>query len=451
MTRYPLLFKTIMIAALTLLLLIPLGMIESKISERKNIQTSVQAEVAQSASGVQTLSGPYLIINYKVRIHYTDTDALGKDHAGIRLDGPYQLKYAPKNLKINGQANVEERSRGIYKARLYNLNSNISGEFTLPVGLGIKQAPEDILIDNAYLAVDISDSRGIRNSPTATINNTQYTFEAGSPLSNSGIHANLGQLSLTNAYLLKFSFPLELQGMSTLSVVPSGDDTEMRLTSTWPHPSFGGQYLPRSREINAKGFNALWRIPKLARNNVNSACLSNLVECSQSLTAQGDNKEAFSVGFVDPVNVYLQSERAVKYAIMFIVLIFTAFFLFETLKKMRIHPLQYLLVGLAMAMFFLLVISLSEHISFALAYLLAGVACIGLIGIYLAGLLQSYKPASAFSAGIALLYGVLYGVLQSEDNALLMGSMILFGALATVMLLTRKMDWYSISDNKSIS
>ena len=202
----------------------------------------------------------------------------------------------------------------------------------------------------------------------------------------------------------------------------------MNLSSTWPHPSFTGQFLPRNHTVNEHGFKAAWQISKLARN------------------ATAGSAETFAVQFIDPVNIYLQSERAVKYGVMFVVLIFTAFFLFEVLLKLRIHPMQYLLVGLAMAMFFLLIISLSEHTSFALAYIMSGTACVVLIGAYLIGVMQSRKPAYTFTTAIALLYAVLYGVLQSEDNALLMGSLVLFAALATVMLLTRKLDWYRVNE-----
>ena len=155
--------------------------------------------------------------------------------------------------------------------------------------------------------------------------------------------------------------------------------------------------------------------------------------------------ETFSVDFINPVNIYLLSERAVKYGVLFVVLVFTSFFMFEVLRSLRIHPMQYLLVGLAMAMFFLLIISLSEHMPFLASYVVSGASCAALIGIYLAGVLKQRKPAVAFSGGIALLYAVLYGVLQSEDNALLMGTLVMFIALAAVMVLTRRMDWYGLS------
>jgi len=431
MSRYPLFSKIFMIGFLALLLLIPLSMIESKINERAMQQSGVESVMAQNGSGPQTLSGPYLVVTYKLREHFTEKDEHGNSRAMVKETGPYNALLTPHMLKINGSTDVETRYRGIYKARLYNLNSTVDGDFVIPRGLGLAQPIEDIIPQQTYFVMGISDSRGIRNTPMLVFNQGNYEFEAGSvePTPGGGVHATIGKLDATAAQRLSFHFPLELQGMTTLSVQPSGNDTDVQLTSSWPHPSFGGSFLPRTHQIDDHGFKAHWMIPKLARNT------------SQNIT------ENFSVGFIDPVNIYLQSQRAVKYGLMFVFLIFTAFFLFEVLQKLRIHPMQYLLVGLAMAIFFLLIISLSERISFLAAYSIAGTACTALIGFYLAGVLQRWKPAVGFSGGIGVLYGILYGVLQSEDNALLMGSVVLFGALSAVMLLTRKMDWYRLSES----
>jgi inner membrane protein len=258
------------------------------------------------------------------------------------------------------------------------------------------------------------------------------------PLAGNGMHVPLGVLEASQSHSFEFGFPLDLQGMSTLAVSPSGNHTEMSLKSSWPHPSFGGSFLPRSRTVDEKGFSAQWLVTDLARNSG-----------IQTGSGQPATPETFSVDFIDPVDVYLLSERAVKYGVMFVVLVFTAFFMFEVLKNLRIHPMQYLLVGLAMAMFFLLIISMSEHIPFIAAYGISGACCVALIGTYLAGVLKNKKPAIAFSGGVALLYSVLYGVLKSEDNALLMGSLVMFSALAAVMLLTRSMDWYQTTSTQS--
>ena len=427
MSRNPLLFKVLMIVALAVLLLIPLGMIESKISERQLLQENVQQDIARNSAGSQVLSGPFLVVRYRVMERVIQKD-------GTEVKSKVVETMLPAHqVKVDGKVAVETRSRGIYKVRLFNLHSQLTGSFVIPRAYGSSTAVDDIQPISAYFVMKVSDARGIANVPTLALNGLKYDFAPGTvmPVTGNGMHAVLSPLDARQEQTLNFSFPLDLQGTTSLAVEPSGESTQLSLKSTWPHPSFGGGFLPQTREIDSSGFSAQWLVSNLARNdhadNANAA------------------NDVMSVDFVDPVNIYLLSERAVKYGIMFVLLIFTAFFMFEVLQGLRIHTMQYLLVGLAMAMFFLLLISLSEHIAFIAAYCISGIACVLLIGIYIAGMLRSFKSASTFSAGITLLYALLYGVLQSEDNALLMGTLVLFLALAVVMLLTRRMDWYSLS------
>jgi inner membrane protein len=430
MLRNPLFSKILMVCLLALFLLIPLGMIQSKIGERKMLQYQVQQDIARSASGPQTIGGPYLVLRYKLRERITTKDGNGVERTTIGDSAIQETLIAPRNLKIVGDADVETRSRGIYQARLFNLHGNLTGDFVVPVGYGLNKPLSDIVPISADFVLKVSDSRGIRNAPVLTLNGNRFDFAPGSVGAGNGMHVSLQKLDVAESYAFKFNFPLELQGMTTLAVTPSGNNTEMSLKSPWPHPSFGGGYLPRTRSVDAKGFSAQWLVTNLARN---------------SGAQGGEGSDTFSVDFIDPVNVYLLSERAVKYGVLFVVLVFTSFFMFEVLRSLRIHPMQYLLVGLAMAMFFLLIISLSEHMPFLTAYVIAGAACSALIGIYLAGVLKNRKPALSFSGGIAVLYAVLYGVLQSEDNALLMGTLLMFVALAAVMVLTRRMDWSGVN------
>ncbi|MDD4928814.1 MAG: cell envelope integrity protein CreD [Gallionella sp.] len=437
MLRNPLFSKTLMICLLALLLLIPLGMIESKISERQMLQNKVQQDIALSSSGPQTLTGPYLLFKYKLREKSVTRDEAGNEKVVLSESATLEAVVMPHNLKIDGNADVEVRSRGIYQARLFNLHSTVSGDFVVPEGYGINKPVGDIIPEAAYFVMNVSDSRGIRNVPALTLNGTKREFSPGGAVSGNGMHVKLDDMDVSQSHAFRFDFPLELQGMTTLAVAPSGNNTEMTLKSSWPHPSFGGSFLPRTRSVDQKGFTAHWQVSNLARNRAAH------VEAGQQAAP-----ETFSVDFIDPVNVYSLSERAVKYGVMFVVLVFTAFFMFEVLAGLRIHPLQYMLVGLAMAMFFLLLISLSEHLSFLVSYIGSGAACVILIGTYLTGMLRNRRSAQAFAGGIALLYAVLYGVLQSEDNALLMGTLLMFTALASVMLLTRRMDWYQLNQSE---
>lgn len=434
MRRNPLFYKISVIGLLALLLLLPLGMIESKIGERQMLQQQVQQDIARSASGPQTLTGPYLVIRYKLRETRTIKDEHGLERSVSEFVS-HEAVVMPHTLKIDGNADVETRSRGIYQARLFNLHSTVSGDFVVPRGYGTDKPAADMIPQGAWFVMNVSDSRGIHNVPLLTLDGQKLEFSPGciGSLPGNGMHVALQALQPEQSYSFHFEFPLELQGMSTLAMVPSGDTTEMSLKSSWPHPSFGGSFLPRVRNVDDKGFSAQWLVSNLARNGTASDVAGRQVA------------EVFTVDFINPVNVYLLSQRAVKYGVMFVVLVFTSFFMFEMMSRLRIHPLQYLLVGLAMAMFFLLIISLSEHIPFLYAYLASGAACVLLIGVYLAGMLKGWRPALFFSGGIALLYAVLYVVLQSEDNALLMGTLLMFVALAAVMLLTRHMDWYRLN------
>ena len=437
MFRYRLPAKTLMIGLMAVLLLIPLNMIESKIRERQGLQQSVQQDIARSAAGPQTIDGPFLVIRYRLRMQRTTKDEDGNVKVITTESVAQEKVISPHSLKIDGNAGVETRNRGIYQARLFNLQSTIRGDFIVPADYGINKPPKDIIPEAAYFVVSVSDSRGIVNVPTVSLNGANLEFAPGSvgPIPGNGIHARMAPPEPGQAHTLQFEFPFNLQGMTTLAVTPAGDSTEMTLNSAWPHPSFGGAFLPRKREVSAKGFSAQWTVTNLARNTVTG-----------DDTKNPGSPESFSVDFIDPINIYLMSERAVKYGIMFVVLIFTSFFVFEIMRGLRIHPMQYLLVGISMAMFFLLIISLSEHIPFLPAYLVSGAACVALIGFYLAGMLRNWRPALWFSGGIGLLYALLYGVLQSEDNALLMGTAIMFTALASVMMLTRHMDWYRLDD-----
>ena len=209
-----------------------------------------------------------------------------------------------------------------------------------------------------------------------------------------------------------------------------GEVSTAELRGNWPHPSFGGNFLPRSRELNKDGFVARWSTTGLA-------------SASEASKAQAQDA-GFQVRLIDPVDVYRQALRAVKYGVLFVVLSFAAFFTFENLKALPIHPIQYMFVGLTQAVFFLLLTSLSEHISFSLAYLAAATASITLIGVYLASILRGWQRGVGFSSALVILYASLFGILRSEQNALLLGSLLLFVALAGLMLGTRRIDWYGL-------
>ncbi|WP_005035773.1 cell envelope integrity protein CreD [Holophaga foetida] len=282
----------------------------------------------------------------------------------------------------------------------------------------------------------VFDMRGLQGHPKVIWRKTPIDFRLAEAEDGLGraLEAELGSAQELMGSGGAFEIPsLKLLGTQEFSVAPVAEDTQVHLSSNWASPSFGGRFLPETRTITAKGFEARWQVPGLARD------LDAILE-----HGEGRNGEVFSVSFLEPVNIYLQAERATKYGFLFVGLVFAAFFFFEVLKRLPIHPMQYLLVGLSLALFFLLLLSLSEHVPFVWAYVAASGSSVLLLGFYLAGVLRSWARSLGFSGAMAILYGVLYGLLASEDNALLMGSALLFAVLAGVMAATRRLDWYGV-------
>lgn len=441
-----LLFKMAAIFFMSLLLLVPLGLIEGQIRERSQRQNEVHASIANSAAGEQVLVAPVIAVHYREQVDVALPKEGNPEQTTVRTRIVERtLLLPPEKLEMLGETAVETRNRGIYQARLFRLGLGTSGRFVLKP---LAELPSGgrIMSARARLLLGIADPRGVNNDPEVTINGKLYRFASASSKNEppaaapdgtptQGQPANrlaidLGPLDLQRESRFDFSFPLQLTGTTRLAIAPTGDANHIELKSAWPHPNFGGRFLPTARTVGRDGFTARWDISHLARNF--------------EATQKPGSGEVLSIDFVDPVNVYLQSERAVKYGVLFIVLTFAGFFLTEILRRAPIHPMQYLLVGLALAIFFLLLIALSEHVSFVLAYGLSAAACIGLIAFYLAGALGGARQGFAFGAGLTGLYGVLYGVLLSEDNSLLMGSLLLFLALGATMLATRRVDWYRL-------
>ena len=268
------------------------------------------------------------------------------------------------------------------------------------------------------------------------VNGQPLRFEAGSgsAVLGTGLHATVPMAARHD-----FKLNLTLQGTSALHFTPVARETEVNLEADWPHPSFTGDYLPVERTVTDRGFAARWQASFFSTN-----IQQLLVACADDGACEGFNGRRFSVSFIDPVDHYAKMGRAVNYALLFVTLTFAAFFLFEVLRRLVIHPVQYALVGVALALFFLLLLSLSEHIGFTRAYLVSASACVGLLGFYIRHVLGGFARGAGFAAGLAALYGLLFLLLRMEDYALLVGSLLLFGTLAVVMVLTRHIDWFTV-------
>lgn len=436
-------FKVMGVLFLTLLMSLAVSSINSTIRERQYRQEDVKNQIALSSAGAQTIIGPVLVVPYVEQYPETITENnLKKTVIRQDADAVYIL---PEELNLEGGFTNQYKQLGIYKALMYQLGGQVQGRFKFNQPILPRHAGGTVYIKPAYLSISISDPRGFTDKPELTWDEKTIGFLQGTQLQalGKGIHAELGQIDMAQSHDIPFAFQLNLRGMENFNFAPIAENNKVLLRSSWQHPHFSGNYLPDpgTQKINSAGFEAEWRVSSISSNNQSQ--LTNGLRTANAATAM--TLESMNIGFIEPINVYSLSDRATKYGLLFIGLTFAGFFIFELMKQLRIHPAQYTMVGLAMAMFYLLLISLSEHISFGASYFIASLACVSLLGYYLSYVLKSKVNGAIFATLLTALYGALYGILQSEDNALLMGSLLVFGLLALTMVITRKVDWYQIS------
>lgn len=452
-----LILKLAIIAALMLLIGVPLLMIQSTIRERMAYRDEAARGIASDSVGQQTVIGPVLVIPYTEEVDVREAVVDGKQKIATNTTQRLHLVY-PNELRVTGKIGTERRYRGIHQVLVYNGQYDFGGDFTLPLLADLPRSAEHArvkLSGRPYVSLPVEDVRGLRDIPSISWDGQPVEFEQGARLGQfqKGLHAQLGELALAAPAQVKFAFALGLAGMERQHFVPVGKNNIVSLASGWPHPQFGGRFLPEQRSVTDAGFQARWRVPSLATNvqqqlyrMAQGAPGVARADGAASAGPAADTLDYFSVAFVEPVNIYSQADRATKYGLLFVALTFAAFFVFEVLKRLPIHPVQYALVGLALVLFFLLLVSLSEHFPFIAAYLVASAACIALTGYYLAHVLRDWRRGLAFGAALTLLYGALYGLLSSENNALALGALLLFATLAAVMVATRKVDWYQIGE-----
>ena len=441
--KNPLFIKCALLALIGALLLIPLSMVESTIGERASHRADAIQAIAASSAGEQTIIGPILTIPV---VEAYDDEAIEEVKGvqrkkTVRRTRLHTLTVLPRELHLDGALKVEKRAYGLHETAVFEMQGAITGSFAMPGVAGLPTLGKNAQLNwgSPTVSLGIADARGITGEPQIEFGGDTLKPERGTQLTElkSGFHAVAVNLAGSRTDTLPFRIDLRLAGTGSFDFIPLGDVTTAKLAANWPHPSFGGSFLPRNRTINATGFDADWSTTALAAN-IDSAQLA-------------DKVDGFQVRLIDPVDIYRQALRAVKYGVLFIVLSFASFFMFEHLKTLPIHPIQYLLVGLAQAIFFLLLTSLSEHIAFALAYLAAASASVLLIGIYLASILKGWRRGAGFTFALAILYAALFGILRSEQNALLLGSLLLFIALAGLMLGTRRIDWYRLGKQAEAS
>lgn len=417
--------KLAILAVVTVLLCIVLAQIGGLVRERQTRQQEAAQNIEQSLAGEQTLIGPLLTRSCK---------EVWKNGQGDGESRNFSTTLAPSQLQLDGNLAPEPRHRGLFKVNTYAGRLRLAARWTdATTALPRAEHPGgQVECGETVAMLAVSDARGLRSVELARDGQT-LAVQPGTTHFNfgSGLHAALPGLKAGDS--LALTLALDLAGSRRLAVVPAAGSATVDLRSSWPHPSFGGRFLPVQSQVDAGGFAAHWQVTELA----SSAAIQ---------VAAGDKSpEALDVELIDPVNPYVMSDRAIKYGLMFIALTFVTVGLTELLTGRRVHPVQYLLVGLAICLFFLLLLSLSEHLPFLQAYLIAAGAAAAVLTQYAAAMLGGWRRGLAFGTGIALLYGALYVLLRQEQAALVIGAVLLFAVLAAVMTLTRKLDWYRLA------
>jgi inner membrane protein len=432
-------FKFFLIAFLILLLLIPLFLVFGLVQEREARAREVRLEVARVWGAAQQLSGPFLVVPYTVRVETVQGDK--------RIEQMQERRavFLPEQLDVKANAASKVLYRSIYEVVVYTARATLEGRFLAPEIADVAGDVVAVRWNDAIFALGLSDVSGLKEAAVLRIDGQRdvpFAPSLGIPtVSQAGIHVKLAAagdqvLAAPDQPPKAFAFRLELVfgGSSSLDVAPVARETRMAMTSDWPHPSFSGAFLPIDRSIKADGFSAAWRVPHLARS----------VPSAWSLATAGIDRfrpYQFGVQLYQPVDFYNQVARAAKYAVLFLSLAFMAVFVLELMSGRRVHPVQYLFVGLAMVFFYVLLLSLAEQIGFGLAYLAAAAASGGMLAIYVGMALQSRTRGLAMLAVYTLLYGLLYLILKLEDYALLAGAILGFAALTTVMFATLRVDW----------
>ena len=457
--RFPLLAKVGALALVGLMLLLVLTRIEGLVWERKARGEEAVRGVERSHAAAQSVLGP--LLERTCSEEWDEVTGTGDARKVTAARRDFRLRQLPSRLAVDSRTRSDPLWRGLFKVNAWTGHFTVGADFATLAALQPRaEHPNGRLHCGApVLVVALSDVRGVR-AATGTVDGQPFDFQPGTRGSEyaSGLHLPLPAERLDGdaaAKPLAVHLELDLVGTSQLAWVPAAGSTRWTLNADWPHPSFGGQFAPEQREVRPDGFSATWNLSALATTapadvgRALSLCAPGPVASATDPSDDGSGKsdkclDLMSVAFIDPVNPYVLSDRAIKYDLLFIALTFIAVGLIEVLSGRRVHPVQYALVGLALSLFFLLLLSLSEHLPFMQAYAVASTACAVLLGTYAASMLGRRLAGAMFGLGIALLYGLLYVLLQMEQNALVIGSVMLFAALATVMMLTRGIDWYAL-------
>ncbi|HHV5629115.1 TPA: cell envelope integrity protein CreD [Klebsiella pneumoniae] len=428
MLKSPLFWKITTLIGCIVLLSLPLMMVRELINERTDYRSEVVDAIEQSTSGSQKLAGPL------IAIPITETLTRMENQKEVNYQRSWVYYWLPESLAVAGKQTVESRRVGIYSGQVWHHALQIKASFD-PLRLAALRKT-NIVLGQPRLVVSVGDPRGIGAIHAPEVNGNVLSVEPGLGISGdgAGIHMPMPALAADNKPL-EIAFSLDLNGTGEFSLVPLGRNSELQLTSNWPHPGFLGSFLPTQREVSAAGYRAHWQSSWFA-NDMGSYF-------KDDMEIPWSRLPAFSADVMSLADQYQLTDRATKYAILLIGLTFMAFFVFESLTRRPLHPMQYLLVGLSLVLFYLVLLALSEHIGFTAAWLAASLSGAVMNGIYLQAVLRGWRNSLLFVAALLLLDGVMWFLLHSEDSALLLGTGVL--ALSVLMFLTRRVDWYALS------
>ena len=432
--KLKIIFKCVGIFIILTLFIGVLSLVEFKVDERKYYREQATHTVANGWSQHQLITGPLFELSFLRRYTEKKFNKELKQYVEVEKEQRWSEFHLLESLNINAVLEMQERYVGIFKIPVYTADISLSGTHEA----GDLSPTQRSHLVSAKLLVSVNDMRGLANQPALNWNDKSIKFHPGNQQKLLGdyIQADV-PLSLYDQRA-QLSLNLTLRGVDEIGFVPTSENLTSTINASWPHPSFTGSYLPSNRAISDAGFKATWGINSFASSigKTLKTCKNDSQYCPNVLRGN-----QYGVALGSSVDVYQMTDRALKYGFLFICLTFVIFSLLELQKKHSIHPIQYGFVGAALAVFYLLVISLSEHIRFDAAYLIGSLACSGLISGYLKAVLKNTKLALILGSAFIGLYAMMYAILQSEDYAFLMGTLLIFALLAAIMYATRKLDW----------
>jgi inner membrane protein len=440
-TKTKVLVKALIIGGIVLILQIPTFYVQDLIKEREQRQKEAIAEVSSKWARKQNIAGPVLVLPFWETGADTTSKSMTKHYA----------YFLPDTLNINSTVSPEEKYRGIYKVMLYTSKINLKGSFNSIALEKLKIDPKEVIWNEAFTQISISDIKGLNDDLKLQWNNQSLMLSPDDRQSiavDNGLSAPLNLASFEDLKHVDFASNMTISGSEELLFTPLGKSTTVDMSAKWPHPSFTGDILPLTSKISSDSFSAKWKsvsqkrsFPQQWKDNafsIRSALDGDMMPANATINI---SNSAFGADLFVPVNGYQKTMRSVKYSFLCILLTFAAFFLIDTSNKKSVHPFQYGLVGLALVLFYTLLLSFSEYIGFNISYAVASAATIGLIAWFVKGILNSSRLTIILSLVLLLVYTYVFTILQLQDYALLLGSIGLFITLAIIMHFSKKIQW----------